>query len=103
MAIDPKNGIGISWLWMLPPTHPFQAAGLWHDAQYIAREQGKLKDTDSRRVDKVFYNWCMDIAREKNSLWLKSQAKLFYGLTRAWGSVKWPQPQIINVTDDNGE
>lgn len=90
---DEVPGLGIVFLWQLPDTHPFQSAGLWHDAQYAAREAGTLSDETSARVDLEFYWKCLAIACEHHSLWLRAEAELFYSLVRPWGMLNWPEPK----------
>lgn len=86
---DEVTGIGISWLWMLPDTHPFFEAAVWHDQQYTDREDGVLLDSDSRRVDKFFYEMCLEAAETS---WQRHQAYLFYRVVRVWGIIYWPEP-----------
>lgn len=88
---EPK-GIGYSKLWMLPDSHPFYAAACWHDQQYDLRKAGKLKQRSSRQADLGFYRRCQSAALGDKSLLL--QAKLFYGIVRAWGFIRWPDPDF---------
>lgn len=77
------EGLGISWLWKLPNTHPFYFAGVNHDRAY----DNKL-DKTSYRIDQIFLKECLNVA---DTLFLKIQAYTFYSLARAWGLVKWKQ------------
>lgn len=74
-------GLGISWLWKLPDTHPFYFAGVNHDRAYDL----KISKT-SYEADQVFLKECLSVA---NTAWLKAQAYLFYGLVRVWGYYRW--------------
>jgi hypothetical protein len=77
-----KVGLGITWLWQLPDTHPFHLAGVEHDRAYEER-----KHSSSKHADRIFLARCLEIAG--SSWWLRGQAYLFYGLVRAWGVVAW--------------
>jgi hypothetical protein len=77
-------GLGVSWLWKLPNTHPFYIAGVAHDIAY----ENKIGNS-SYPYDRIFLETCLKIAKEKKSLSLKAQAYLFYGLARLWGIVRW--------------
>lgn len=77
-------GLGISWLWKLPDSHPFFEAGIKHDAAY-----DKMELSSSYQADKIFLEDCLKVAG--NSYKLKAQAYLFYILCRIWGFFKWKQ------------
>ena len=83
---DDWKGLGISWLWGLPETHPFHEAGVWHDEQYDLREAGKL-DRDRKDVDLEFYIMMLRIA--KANKWLRAKAWTFYIAARSFGGVFW--------------
>jgi hypothetical protein len=75
-------GLGISWLWKLPESHPFYKAGVIHDARY----DDKLTPT-SYEADREFLMNCLYLAKDNSAL--KVQAYFFYYLCRAWGSFRW--------------
>jgi hypothetical protein len=75
------EGLGISWLWKLPNTHPFYKAGVNHDRAY----DNKISKT-SFEADQIFLKECLSVA---STVWLKTQAYTFYYLARAWGLVNW--------------
>lgn len=75
------EGLGISWLWKLPNTHPFFHAGVIHDLRYDEKAY-----PTSIEADREFLFNCLGVS---DSLWLKTQAYLFYGLVRAWGRFRW--------------
>lgn len=83
------NGLGIEWLWGLPENHPFHYAGLMHDKAYDMRKAGIIKDKTSKRVDDLFLQDCLLLST--NSLWLKTQAYVFYLMARCWGHFRWPK------------
>lgn len=75
-------GLGISWLWMLPKTHPFFWASVIHDFEY------EIKEFDSSLIpDKRFLRNCLHLSRK--SKYLKTQAYVFYVLIRLWGATTW--------------
>lgn len=80
-------GLGVPWLWQLPSNHPFHEAAIKHDIAYDDRRSGRLSDTTSHRVDRLFLEDCLKIAG--NNWKLKSQAYLFYYICRVWGAIYW--------------
>lgn len=88
MSVDPKRGIGISWLWFEPDTHPFYQAALVHDEHYELMYAGK-SDLTLKQVDDAFLSSMLEIARKRKSLKLKAQAYLFYYIAHTWGVFKW--------------
>ena len=80
---DEWDGLGISWLWGLPETHPFQQPGLNHDAHY------ELHDVSQLEADKQFLRECVSIA--DGSLKLRAEAYLFYSIVRMIGWYYWPK------------
>lgn len=92
---DKVQGIGISWLWMLPDTHPFQRAALAHDQFYDARAKGTCLHETSEFADRVFYELCVEAADDSRKL--KALAWLFYRIVRVWGFFNWPKPKVTEV------
>lgn len=90
---DPVTGIGISWLWMLPDSHPFYLAAVYHDQQYQMRAEGLIDDETSARADAEFFRLCKIAAG--SSIKYQAQARLFYGVVRAWGAFRWPVPSSV--------
>lgn len=88
MAEDPQRGIGISWLWMESPQHPFYQPALVHDEQYELAYAGK-NDLTLKQVDDALLSSMLEIARKRNSSKLKAQAYLFWSLAHLYGLVKW--------------
>lgn len=99
MKKDNWVGGGISWLWGLPETHPFQKAFAAHDRLVdesldTAWDYADYLDHNQRRqlmanipltrseVDRLFLNMMLSLAN--GSLRLKAQAYLFYALATAW-------------------
>jgi hypothetical protein len=74
-------GLGISWLWKLPNTHPFYYASVLHDIRYDQKEY-----PTSYEADQEFLVNCLNVA---TTPLLKAQAYLFYFLCRAWGKFRW--------------
>ena len=74
-------GLGVSWLWKLPNTHPFYVASIIHDRRYDEKNH-----LTSYEADREFLENCLAVS----STWiLRSQAYLFYLLCRAWGYYRW--------------
>lgn len=86
---DPVTGIGISWLWMLPDSHPFFRAAVRHDQAYVDQFAGVSTEPTSKKADKRFLADCLLVS---DTFKLKSEAYLFYGIVRAWGALRWPKP-----------
>ena len=81
MERDDWKGGGISWLWGLPETHPFQPAFLWHDK--AADKPGGLTAQD----DKTFFLMMKALAANYhglNRVKLVALARLFYSLAVTW-------------------
>lgn len=83
MEIEPP-GLGVSWLWKLPESHPFTPAGIKHDLAYDT-----MLEPTSKKADDEFLKDCLKIAG--NDLKLKAQAYLFYYIIRIWGFFRWQQ------------
>jgi len=81
-------GCGISWLWILPKDHPFIDSCSIHDKQYDMRISGENNDLSSYSVDRAFL--ASMLSKAGDSLKLRAQAYLFYGLARTWGKFRWP-------------
>lgn len=75
-------GLGISWLWMLPKSHPFFWASVIHDFEDIIKEF-----PSSSIPDKRFLRNCLKLAKKSRTL--KIQAYGFYGVARTWGALTW--------------
>lgn len=88
------EGLGIDWLWGLPESHPFHDAAIEHDRAYDKRRAGLISDETSSLVDTAFLVHCLQIADALDSFYYKIQAYFFYGLARAWGVLRWPDPII---------
>ena len=65
---------------------PFLPACIWHDQQYVLKEQGE--QTRSRAdVDREFYGRCLDIAGDNRALRLR--AYTFWAIVRSIGWMFW--------------
>lgn len=88
--IEPP-GIGLSWLWMLPDSHPFFWPAVKHDLRYDLRQAGMLSDETSSRADQAFYKDCLAVAA--SDLTLKLEAEVFYEIVKIVGAFRWPTPE----------
>lgn len=80
MSDDKWVGCGISTIWGLREDHPFKDACKLHDDLYSDN-----KGLSKKAVDLLFLREMQKVA---TTPWLKFQARLFYGLARAWRMVR---------------
>ena len=83
MRKEPE-GLGVSYFWKLPDSHPFHVPAVEHDRAY-----DNMKEPTSKIVDDIFLRRCLCIAGSNKKL--IAQAYLFYSLARVWGIWKWKQ------------
>ena len=83
---DDWKGLGISYIWGLPETHPFHPAGVWHDEMYDLQEAGQL-GRSRKDVDLEFYGRMLSIAG--NNRWMRFKAFTFYTIARTFGGLVW--------------
>jgi len=81
LLCDTETGCGISYIWMLPPDHPFTPACAWHDERY------ELKDCSRVDADLGLYQRCLAVAGD--SIKLKAEAYLFWFICRSVGWLWW--------------
>lgn len=87
MVGDLETGIGISWLWMLPASHPFYGAAVWHDYQY------DHPTLPWRQMEKVFLLMMLRAARRFKGRKRKkyiAEAYMFSAIARMYGFFKYP-------------
>ena len=83
-GVDPDldAGLGLSWIWQLPSSHPLHWAGVIHDLEYQVRNEAS-----SVNADKRFLRNCKKIAGK--NLALLAQAHLFFVLASIVGYFRW--------------
>lgn len=62
---DAETCMGISWLWALPATHPFQPAASAHDYWYEYHQFENDVKCSRKEADLAFLNRCLAIASEE--------------------------------------
>ena len=83
-GVDPDldAGLGLSWIWQLPSSHPLHWAGVIHDLEYQVKKEPSSKNADSR-----FLSNCKKLAGENELLILQSY--LFFALASIVGYFRW--------------
>ena len=92
--IRTRPGLGIDRIWRAPDSHPFFPAAVAHDRFYDYMRSGLATYLTSAPADWEFLDGCVLIAKNRRSLWLKTQAYTFYGLCRTFGSVRWKATDV---------
>jgi hypothetical protein len=85
---EDKNIGGGYWIFKLPPGHPFTPAFQKHD-EWFGLKDKKQPTIGRKAADAELLAGMLQIAGERKSFWLKTQAYIYFGLARAFGKLLW--------------
>lgn len=94
---DKAYGLGLTWLWQLPASHPFHPAAKLHDLRYDFLEPGE----STYKVDNEIFESFKAIATDLDASELFVEMHVFYRILRIRGEIFEVGPNLCKLKGHN--